>query len=122
MDAPRPAILVVDDDPDMLRLLERHLSAAGYDVIAADSAKSARARIGERRPNLIVTDIDMPETSGVEFVAGLREDAALARIPVIYLTSLETNTELVVQTLGYPLLSKPLNAPELLALVKRQLR
>jgi len=122
MDAPRPAILVVDDDPDMLRLLERHLSAAGYDVIAADSAKSARARIGERRPNLIVTDIDIPETSGVEFVAGLREDAALARIPVIYLTSLETNTELVVQTLGYPLLSKPLNAPELLALVKRQLR
>jgi CheY-like chemotaxis protein len=60
-------------------------------------------------------------TSGVELVASLREDPALARIPVIYLTGLEENTELAVKTLGYPLLAKPLAGGELLELVAQQL-
>jgi len=122
MTATHTLILVVDDDPDMRAVLRKHLSGAGYEVAEAESADDARARLAERLPDLIVSDINMPQTSGVEFVASLREDSALSRVPVIYLTSLETNTELVVNTLGYPLLSKPLNPPELLALIKRQLR
>jgi len=121
MAASPPLILVVDDDPDMLELVRRHLAGAGYEVARADGAAAARRAIAERTPDLIIADINMPGTSGVEFVAGLREEPTLSRIPVVYLTGLETNTELVVQTLGYPLLSKPVNAPELLALVKRQL-
>ena len=121
MDTSRRSILVVDDDPDMRDLLLHHLSRAGYDVRVAQDALAARERIVERAPDLIVADINMPEESGVEFVASLREDAAYSRIPVIYLTNLEENTELAVKTLGFPLLSKPLVAPELLAMVKRQL-
>ena len=117
----RPLILVVDDDPDMRDLVRKHLAGAGYEVAQAEGAAAAHQRLAERMPDLIVTDINMPETSGVEFVASLRQDSVLAQIPVIYLTSLETDTELVVSTLGYPLLTKPLNPPELLALVKRQL-
>lgn len=122
MDAPRPAILVVDDDPDILELLRHHLSGAGYDVALAEGAQAAGERMLERVPDLIVADINMPRVSGVEFVAGLKKDTALAAIPVIYLTALEENTELAVQTLGFPLLAKPVAAQELLALVARQLR
>jgi len=84
-------------------------------------APAARELMAVRPPDLIVSDIRMPVVSGTEFVAGLREDPALARIPVIYLTGLEENTELAVKTVGYPLLAKPLKAPELLKLVRTQL-
>ena len=115
-------ILVVDDDPDLRNWLERQLRQAGYEVLLAEGAAAARARLEERVPDLILADINMPEVSGVEFVAGLREDPALSKIPVIYLTGMEENTELAVQTVGYPLLAKPVKAPELLKLVRSQLR
>jgi DNA-binding response OmpR family regulator len=118
----RPLILVVDDDPDIRALLEHDLAAAGYEVAEADGAMSARQRIEERSPDLIIADINMPQTSGIEFVASLREEPGKARIPVMYLTAHETDEELVHGTLGYPLLSKPVVAKELLALVKQQLR
>lgn len=114
-------VLVVDDDPDILALLERQLGAAGYEVTRAGSAAIARASLENAKPDLIIADINMPGTSGVELVASLREDPALARIPVIYLTGLEENTELAVKTLGYPLLAKPLAGGELLELVAQQL-
>jgi len=118
----RPLILAVDDDPDIRALLEHDLASAGYDVTAAASAHAARERLAERAPNLIIADINMPEENGIDFVASLREDPARSRIPVLYLTALETDSELVHGTLGYPLLSKPIAAKELLALVKQQIR
>ena len=114
-------ILVVDDDPDIRALLQRYLSEAGYDVALAADAAEARARLAQRRSDLIIADISMPQVSGVEFVAGLREERTLGAIPVIYLTALEENTELAVKTLGFPLLSKPVERGALLALVARQL-
>ena len=117
----KPLILVVDDDPDMRALLQHDLSGAGYDVLATDGPKSARAFLDEHQPDLIISDINMPETSGIEFVGSLREDRARARIPVIYLTA-RGDSDLAVDTLGYPLLSKPFVAKELLALVKQQIR
>jgi DNA-binding response OmpR family regulator len=115
-------ILLVDDDPDIRALVEHHLTAAGYGVALAGSAAEARAAMERRKPDLLIADIAMPGVSGVEFVASLREDPALAGIPVIYLTGLEENTELAIRTLGYPLLAKPVASRELLALVARQLR
>ena len=114
-------ILVLDDDADMRALMQRHLSTAGYDVKLAESANAAQKTIKAARPDLIIADINMPEVSGIEFVAGLRGDAKSADIPVIYLTALEENTELAVRTVGFPLLSKPVAPRDLLALVKRQL-
>ena len=114
-------ILVLDDDPDLRALVKHYLAAAGYDVELADSAAAAGKAIAARRPDLIVADINLPQVSGIEFVASLRDDAAAARIPVIYLTGLEADSELAVKTVGFPLLSKPVVPRELLALVKRQL-
>jgi two-component system, OmpR family, phosphate regulon response regulator PhoB len=114
-------ILVLDDDPDMRALVQHHLASAGHEVALAESAQAARESIAAQRPDLIVADINLPEVSGIEFVARLRDDSASAAIPVIYLTALEENTELAVKTVGFPLLTKPLVAHELLALVRRQL-
>lgn len=114
-------ILVLDDDPDLRALVQRYLTAAGYEVALAESAAAAKKAIAAAKPDLIIADINLPGVSGIEFVAGLKSDAGGARIPVVYLTGLEENGELARQTLGFPLLTKPASAPDLLALVKRQL-
>lgn len=114
-------ILVLDDDPDMRALMQRHLAGAGYDVRLAESASAATQTIEAQRPDLIIADINMPEVGGVEFVSKLRDNARSAGIPVIYLTGMEQTAELAVKTVGFPLLSKPVAPRELLALVRRQL-
>ena len=115
-------ILVLDDDPDIRAVIERYLREAGYDVLTAESAAAATECVARQRPDLVIADINLPGgASGVDFVASLRRDAALGRVPVVYLTALEENTELAVRTLGYPLLAKPVRRGELLALVARQL-
>lgn len=115
-------ILILDDDPDIRSLLQHILSEAGYEVLAADSAEAARKRMAVVRPDLVIVDINLPGTSGVDFVAALRNDAALRRVPIVYLTALEEGTELAVRTLGYPLLVKPVQRKDLLGLIERQLR
>ena len=116
-----PAILVVDDDPDMRALVAKHLAGAGYDVFLAEGAQAALESVRQRTPDLIVMDINMPDMSGNELAEALDEDAAVPRIPVIYLTGLRPDAELGARTLGYPVLTKPLVAKDLLALVKQQL-
>jgi CheY-like chemotaxis protein len=115
-------ILVVDDDPDMRELLRRQLGAAKYEVVAAPDAAAADRAIAEQAPDLIIADIHMPQVTGDEFVAALRDDSRLARIPVIYLTALEADHELVVKTLGYAVIDKAALGKELLPAVRRQLR
>ena len=122
MERKKPLILVVDDDSDIRALLAHELAKAGYGVVEAADAPSARECIGGGIPDLVISDIRMPGISGIDFVAGLREAPALARIPVIYLTGLEEDTELAVKTVGYPLLSKPVKLPELLREVRAQLQ
>ena len=114
-------ILVLDDDPDIRAVIQRYLGEAGYQVMMAESAEAATECVAQQRPDLVIADINLPGASGVDFVASLRRDPAARRVPVIYLTALEENTELAVRTLGYPLLAKPVRRGDLLALVARQL-
>ena len=122
MEGKKPLILVVDDDSDIRALLAHELAKAGYAIVEAADAASARECIDAGLPDLVISDIHMPGVSGIDFVAGLREVPALSRIPVIYLTGLEEDTELAVKTVGYPLLSKPVKLPELLREVRAQLQ
>jgi CheY-like chemotaxis protein len=115
-------ILVVDDEEDMRALISRLLRTAGYQVRTAEDAVDAGHKVLERAPDLIITDISMPYMSGVDFVAALRADGSLPKMPVIFLTALEEGPKLAWDTLGYPLLNKPLDAEELLAAVSRQLQ
>src|SRR5690606_23930571 len=108
MNAPqRTHILVVDDDPDLLRLMQIRLTAAGYSVSTADSGERALARAGVERPQLVVTDLRMGGMDGMALFEALR--ANHPTMPVIILTAHGTIPDAVaaVQRGVFGYLTKP---------------
>jgi two-component system phosphate regulon response regulator PhoB len=79
-------ILVVDDDPDILATLQALLSVLGFDVATARSAPEALRSIEQRRPDLIITDCEMPRMSGLALCRELRERDQTADIPLVLYT------------------------------------
>jgi two-component system chemotaxis response regulator CheY len=110
-------ILVVDDDESIRELLRLHLTSAGYEVELAADAIVAGYRVLKSPPDLIITDVSMPHMDGFEFVAALRADATLPRVPVIFLTSVEDGDARGrdLGAVGYVL--KPVRSDRLLSLV-----
>lgn len=82
------SILVADDDPQILALIQRHLSRLGYEVIEATDGAEALARARERRPDLILLDVLMPGMSGWEVARAVRADATLKGTPIVVLTAI----------------------------------
>ena len=124
---PRPAsasahILVVEDDEDSRELMRLQLKGAGYRVTTAEDAVEAGHCVLERLPDLIVADFNMPYMSGPDFIAALRADGTIPDLPVIFVTDLENSARLEGHTFGFPMLTKPLLADELLAAVAVQLK
>lgn len=114
-------ILVVEDDSTMLQLLKLHLTGAGYAVrTAKDGIEAGHAVLG-LTPDLIITDVRMPNMSGFELVEALREDPALKDIPVIFLT-IEGESYDRGATLGaLEYLAKPIRVELLLQKVMKHL-
>src|SRR6195256_2618163 len=111
------SILVVDDDENIRELLRLHLSAAGYDVHVARDAISAGYMVLRSPPDLIITDVNMPHMDGFEFIAALKSDKSLPRIPVIFLTTVEDG-DLRGKELGaVGYVTKPVRSDRLLSLV-----
>jgi DNA-binding response OmpR family regulator len=110
-------ILVVDDDESIRELLRLHLSAAGYEVQVAEDAIAAGYLVLKGPPDLIITDVNMPHMDGFEFVAALRADSALPRIPVIFLTSVEDGDARGRELGAAGYVTKPVRSDRLLALV-----
>ncbi len=114
-------ILVVEDDPNILRQIEYNLSTNGFSVETAQTGVEAMKKLMVSRPDLLITDIMMPEMDGYELVAGVRGDAQLADLPVIMLTARTQDSD-VAQ--GYNsgtdlYLTKPFNPTELITFVRR---
>jgi CheY-like chemotaxis protein len=80
-------ILVVDDEPDIVRLVEISLKLCNYEVRTAGNGKEALEKLKVERPHLILLDIMMPEMSGYEVCQAIRKDPALKNIPVVMLTA-----------------------------------
>lgn len=115
------AILVVEDDADILRQIAFNLERHGYSVITANSGADALRSMLQSRPRLLITDIMMPGMDGYELVDAVRKDELLADMPVIMLTA---RTEDEDVTRGYAsgtdlYLTKPFRPAELLAFVER---
>src|SRR5215211_3041102 len=107
-------ILLVDDDPDLLKLISLRLTSAGYRVRTAESGETALAAIAVRRPAVVVTDLRMPGIDGLQlFDAINRQHSGL---PVLILTAHGTIPDAVSATqrgvFGY--LTKPFDSQELL--------
>src|ERR671914_1994148 len=80
-------ILVVDDDPVILQLLQVNFEMEGFSVITAADGQEGVERTRADRPDIIVSDVMMPRKSGLELVAELKGDADTASIPVLLLTA-----------------------------------
>jgi DNA-binding response OmpR family regulator len=85
--APRPVVLVADDDEDILRLLGLRLERAGYDVLAAKDGIEALAVVESRTPDIAVVDVMMPRMDGHDLVRHLRERPETAGMPILILTA-----------------------------------
>src|SRR3982751_3280025 len=110
----RGDILLVDDDPDLLKLISLRLTSAGYRVRTADSGETALAQIAVQRPATVITDLRMPGIDGLQlFEAIHREHPAL---PVIILTAHGTIPDAVTATQRgvFGFLTKPFDSQELL--------
>lgn len=81
-------ILVVDDDPSILQMLAAVLKRDGYEAITVTSGQEALKIAGQQQPDLIVLDVMMPGMDGPSIYSSLQSDAALKKIPVIFLTAL----------------------------------
>jgi CheY-like chemotaxis protein len=80
-------VLVVDDSPLVLTVLQNVLEQAGFHVVLASSAADGLARVLESVPDIVVTDSIMPGMDGFELIRALRSDPMTAQTPVIMLTS-----------------------------------
>jgi DNA-binding NtrC family response regulator len=115
-------ILVVDDDPTFRDVLEMRLQRWGYQVQVAPDAASASRLAGQWKPHLVLSDVVMPEASGLDLLGQLRKDDP-AR-PVILLTA-HASVEMAVEAMklgAVDFITKPLNYPNLKAVVEEYLR
>src|SRR6185369_1754364 len=114
-------ILVVDDDADLLRLLSMRLTAAGYRVTAVDSAEAALTRLAVERPQLVLSDVQLPGLDGLGLFDAIRKSHP--SLPVILLTAHGTIPDAVAATSRgvYTYLTKPFDGKALLDTIAQAL-
>ncbi|KPK97124.1 MAG: hypothetical protein AMJ95_10780 [Omnitrophica WOR_2 bacterium SM23_72] len=114
-------ILVVDDEPNLVRLLESRLKALHYDVIVAYDGKACLERAKREKPHLIILDVVMPGMDGFEVLHTLRHSSETNLIPVIMLTQKkDSGSMLDAEDLGCTdYISKPFKPQELVKIIKR---
>lgn len=89
-------VLVVDDSATMRRIIKGNLKVAGYDdVLEAENGKVALDRVHKGLVDLIITDWNMPEMTGLELAAAVRQQAAARRIPILMVTTMGEKGEIL---------------------------
>lgn len=117
-------ILIVDDDPDLQRLMSLVLEMAGYEVVTANNGAEALTKVRSERPDLVLLDIMMPEVDGFETCRRLRKLPEGAHIPVIMLSAADQVTDKVkgLRVGANDYVTKPADSRELLARIEAHLR
>jgi len=118
----KPVILVVDDEPKNIELLEAHLAPQGYEIIKADNGKEALAQLGGDQVDLILLDVMMPGMDGYEVCRALKKKTGY--LPVIMITSLGDRDSRLkgIECGADDFLSKPFDSAELKLKIKNLLK
>jgi two-component system phosphate regulon response regulator PhoB len=117
-------ILVVDDEPDLLELIETNFTAAGFEVLQAASGQDALAQARQFQPQLILLDVMLPKLDGLEVCKLLRLDPATRSIPIVMLTARagEIDRVLGLELGADDYVTKPFSLRELILRVKKLLQ
>jgi DNA-binding response OmpR family regulator len=91
----RTLILVADDNADILGLVKAVLERSGYDVVTVSDGAQALASVDQRKPDLAVLDITMPEIDGLEVLRRLRADSRTSGLPVLLLSAQAQEADVV---------------------------
>jgi DNA-binding response OmpR family regulator len=120
-DVGAPRVLLVDDDPVIVRLLEVNFRLGGFSVEGAFRGEEALEKARANRPDAVVLDVMMPGFDGYEVCRRLREDPQLADVPVVFLTARAQDEDvaagLALGVIGY--VTKPFDPEALVATVRR---
>ncbi|MBI4666840.1 MAG: diguanylate cyclase [Nitrospinae bacterium] len=120
----RPNILIVDDEEDIRLNLMAALSAEGYDIRLAATGAEALDMVKERRPDLVMLDVMMPDMDGYELCKRMKEDYGLKNVGVVFASALRKTRDRVegLDRGADDYITKPFNMPELMAKIRAHLR
>jgi len=118
----KPLLLIVDDDPDILRVLKANLELNDFSVMTAESCNTAKRLFREKRPDLIILDLMLPDGDGIDLCRDLRKTHP--EIPVIMLTARDKLSDKVIglESGADDYIVKPFETLELIARIKACLR
>ncbi|HVO69087.1 MAG TPA: response regulator transcription factor [Aggregatilineaceae bacterium] len=124
MSTPIPHILIVDDDPEIVRLLKAYLEQVNFRVLVAYEGRTALHMIRYERPALLILDLMLPEQTGWDITRIVRSDPTINTLPIIMLTARVEDTDKII---GLELgaddyITKPFNPREVVARVRSVLR
>jgi two-component system KDP operon response regulator KdpE len=114
-------VMVVDDDPQIRRVLRTALVAQGYEAIDARNGEEAIERLGEEKPDLIILDVNMPRMNGIETCRVIR---SMSDVRIIMLTVRDSESDKIeaLDAGADDYVTKPFSSPELLARIRAALR
>ncbi|MDH3431969.1 MAG: sigma 54-interacting transcriptional regulator [Gammaproteobacteria bacterium] len=119
---PKGKILLVDDDPGLLRLLSIRLRAEGYDVEAVESAHKALATLNRFSPDLVVTDLRMDKMDGIGLLKELQTRSPGLRVVIITAHGTIPDAVVATQSGAFGFLTKPIDKDELMVTVEKALK
>ncbi len=119
-----PRILIVDDNPTNVKVLQTRLAAEGYEILTAADGEEGLAAAREHTPDLILLDVMMPKLDGFEVCRRLRADAAFPFTPIIMVTAMADSKDVIagLEAGGDEYLTKPVDHAALAARVRSMLR
>jgi len=115
-------VLVVDDEPNIVDVVSMALRHHGFEVESAGTGAGAVARVRERRPDVVVLDVMLPDMDGFEVARRL--DAEHARVPIVFLTARDAMADKLrgLTTGGGDYVTKPFSLEELIARLRNLLQ
>ena len=119
---PRGKILLVDDDPGLLRLLSIRLRAEGYEVEAVESAQNALTTLNRFAPDLVITDLRMDKMDGIGLLKELQNRSPGLRVVMITAHGTIPDAVVATQSGAFGFLTKPIDKDELMATVEKAMR